>query len=416
MTSPAADPGRSPERQPKNQPKNQPKRPARRRAEPAARSGADVVRLRGPHDVVSAVPYLVGFTPRRSLVLVSLRGPRRRWGLTARVDLPDDGSDACVGPVVERLVAYVRTDCPREVVALVYDDLSWPAAQSAWQGLVTAIGRSVVAGDVGLKEAVYVGPERFWSFTCRDHRCCPPQGSPLASTVSTPAAAAFVADGRAPVPARADLERRLAPRGPLTLAAVRSMADAEAAALLEHWARGDMAAQEGWVDEVTALLADVAARYQHAGPRLTAQEAARLLTGLSSIPVRDTFLLGGTRWLDALPSSPGDDPGARQAQGSRSRANGSTRAFDDAVERMLVDLVRYADDALGAPPLTLLGLCCWSRGDGGMANIAIERALQRDPTYRLALLADQVLQAGIAPGWVHEHRKEDARDGNHLDR
>jgi hypothetical protein len=52
-------------------------------------SAPAVARLSGPGEILAVLPSLCGFTPHESLVLLSLRGPRRRLGLTARVDLPD---------------------------------------------------------------------------------------------------------------------------------------------------------------------------------------------------------------------------------------------------------------------------------------------------------------------------------------
>ena len=39
---------------------------------------------------------------------------------------------------------------------------------------------------------------------------------------------------------------------------------------------------------------------------------------------------------------------------------------------------------LDAAPATLLAVCAWLRGDGAMANVALNRALDSDPGYRLA--------------------------------
>src|SRR4051812_50152036 len=47
-----------------------------------------VVRLTSPGEIAAAVPHLCGFVPSESLVAVSLRGDRRRIGLTLRFDLP----------------------------------------------------------------------------------------------------------------------------------------------------------------------------------------------------------------------------------------------------------------------------------------------------------------------------------------
>ena len=48
----------------------------------------DVLTLCSPAEVLATVPYMLGFQPADSVVLISLRGPRQRVGLTLRADLP----------------------------------------------------------------------------------------------------------------------------------------------------------------------------------------------------------------------------------------------------------------------------------------------------------------------------------------
>src|SRR5512144_616101 len=50
------------------------------------------LRLRSPGEILALVPYLLGFHPSESLVLVAVRGPRRRIVCTLRWDLPAERS------------------------------------------------------------------------------------------------------------------------------------------------------------------------------------------------------------------------------------------------------------------------------------------------------------------------------------
>ena len=47
------------------------------------------------------------------------------------------------------------------------------------------------------------------------------------------------------------------------------------------------------------------------------------------------------------------------------------------------------------PVLTLVAHVAWWSGDGTVAAIALERALDIDPDYRLAGLMDQLLSVGV---------------------
>src|SRR5215212_5894946 len=96
------------------------------------------VSVQGPGDLVAAVPYLVGFDPVRSVVVVSLRGARLRCGLVARVDLP---SPEQVPAWADAMVGYVLSDRPREVVVLVHHDRPWRPGRRPFGPLVEALER-----------------------------------------------------------------------------------------------------------------------------------------------------------------------------------------------------------------------------------------------------------------------------------
>ena len=98
------------------------------------------VSVQGPGDLVAAVPYLVGFDPVRSVVVVSLRGARLRCGLVARVDLPRAED---VQAWADGLVAYVLDDGPREVVVVVYHDRPWRAGRRPFGPLSTLTSAGV---------------------------------------------------------------------------------------------------------------------------------------------------------------------------------------------------------------------------------------------------------------------------------
>lgn len=81
-----------------------------------------------------------------------------------------------------------------------------------------------------------------------------------------------------------------------------------------------------------------------------------------------------------------------------------------AAQRVLEGVVGHAAACRQAPALTLLALLTWWRGGGARAGALLERALGCDPSYPLALLVRQALEAGIPPGWVRTDGARDARD------
>ena len=50
-----------------------------------------------------------------------------------------------------------------------------------------------------------------------------------------------------------------------------------------------------------------------------------------------------------------------------------------------------------APVLALLGWVAYAHGDGGLANVALERCLASDPDYTLAHLLVEMLARQVPP-------------------
>jgi hypothetical protein len=89
---------------------------------------------------------------------------------------------------------------------------------------------------------------------------------------------------------------------------------------------------------------------------------------------------------------------ALQDPAVRDRALGLALAQDAAAaEALWTECTRRAPDMLAAAPATLLAVSAWLRGDGAMANIALERALEAEPGYRLARLLFPALAACLPP-------------------
>jgi hypothetical protein len=71
--------------------------------------------------------------------------------------------------------------------------------------------------------------------------------------------------------------------------------------------------------------------------------------------------------------------------------------YQEAHRRLWTDVVRRAGLAYRPAPACLLAFVAWQAGEGTLANIAIERALDADPNYSMALLLGDILDAGVPP-------------------
>lgn len=318
---------------------------------PVTAPASAVVRLRSPGDVVAAVPYLCGFPPSESLVGLSLRGARKRLGLTMRLDLPAPGAEREVAELFgERLAADGAA-----AVALVVWSESPPATS-----LVRAVTAACDRRGVEVTEALHVRAGRWTSYLCTGP-CCPATGTPVRPG---PAAglleAGQVLSGQALLGSRSELAASLAP--PVDLAAARRRQEAAQRALELQGARsGRREVRERAVAAALDALRRVAD-----GRALEADDAVRLGVSLADVLVRDEVLT----W--ALDDS-------------------------DSTLALLQQVVRQVLAPHDVPACTALAWVAYERGNGALANVALDRALAGDPGYSLALLVRQCLDAGLPP-------------------
>jgi hypothetical protein len=309
----------------------------------------DTLTLRSPDALVSAVPYLLGFVPAESAVVVWLSD--RRILLTQRLDLPDDERE---------IPAWLRVawghDAARRADELVLVVVSREPAPAP---LVDAFIRRARRSGVIVRDLLRLDAGRWWSLLCADPDCCPADGRPVDPQVAALIAAEFTVLGRAP----------LADRESVAAALATDAARAAQVAAVPGRSRPRGAARERWR---TGRLAEVS-RVVLGGPRdepLEPRTVARVLDGLSDIRVRDTLL-----W-DVAHLDPALLP----------------EVFD-----VLAALVRDAPPGRVAPVATCCAVVAWLQGDGARALMAVQRAHEDDREYSLAQLVTASLQAGLPP-------------------
>jgi hypothetical protein len=325
------------------------------------------VRVRDIGEVAAALPHLLGFRPRESVVLLSLGGESgRRIGLTVRADIPPPEHNRSLAAVLSR---SLHSDRPDGALVLVVSE----AADEDIVGvrglphhdLVWEMCRALSRLGVPVADIVLVRDGRWWDYDSPDHCCEPGAGTPLPAGV-TELEVASIATGTVVEEAREDLAGRISPppardRRAMAAACARVAVECSAAVLdvgLEAVAAGSWAA-----------VTDAVARCRP-GPAsavLTDAEVARVVWGLRDGDVRDL----------AMGLALGDEPAA--------------------AEQLWTECTRRAPAPLDAAPATLLAVCAWLRGDGAMANIALDRALDSDPGYGFARLLKDALASCVTP-------------------
>jgi hypothetical protein len=348
---------------------------------PGRRPSNDVdlprVRISDAGELAAAVPQLLGFRPSESVVLIGLGGASgNRVGLTARADIPPPD---LAGHLAGDLVRRIRSDSPTAVVVAIVSEapdeaagplgVFRPEAGLPHRPLLRELTSALTAAGLPVREALLVRSGRWWSYDCPEPCCAPGGGTPLPGGV-TALEAATVVSGSVVAADRAALVARIARpdgrAGGAIEAVTWRVGDRHARAAL---ADRDATARRSWATVLRTV------RRCRPGPTagpLSDRDVARVLWALSDVRVRDR----------ALTLALGDDA--------------------PAAEVLWTECTRRGPAPLDAAPATLLAVSAWLRGDGAMANIAVERALDSRPTYSFAHLLARGLAACLPPAWLRE--------------
>jgi Domain of unknown function (DUF4192) len=314
------------------------------------------LRLRGPADIVHAIPYLLGFHPHESLVLIGLDGCE--LVVTARVDLVDLSEPA----LIAQTMTAMHRGGTREVVAALVTEMGCGPEQR-WLSEVGELSDVAKAAGCELLDVLLVAAGRWRSLVCVDSLCCPPEGHPIPAPDQSAVAASATFAGLVALPDRDSLAALLAPRpdderGRLTPALAAEHTRRERQTLAD----GPQRARRS---DTRALFA--AARRTDAGSASPSEdEVVRFGAALTDIAVRDSL------WLAV------DD----------ARLDGRE------LWRALAVRLPTPHDAA---PLFLFGWCSWRAGNGALAGIAAERAIDSDPGYSAANLLLAAVRHGIDP-------------------
>jgi hypothetical protein len=323
------------------------------------------VRLSGPGGLAAAIPYLLGFHPKESLVAVGLNGRPTEVCLAIRIDLPSRGLER---PAAKGIATTLRRAQATSAALLVFTDAD-RAAGLPHRAFTEAAHRILERRRIEVWDVLCVSGGRWWSYGCEDPRCCPAEGSPVVDDPAGPLAVAEIAEGRTVMADREELVRVLAPAPDRDEHAIHGAFDAAEVRLTEEiMAVGRVQALRPTLD---AIGAAVRAR-KEACPPLSGEDLGRFCVALADVNARDECL----RWL--------------------------TGELTDAAEGLWLELVRGAVAPYGAAPATLLGLYAYARGDGAFARICADHALQQDPAYSMAQLMHDALDRGISPDEIRD--------------
>ncbi|MFZ0322689.1 MAG: DUF4192 domain-containing protein [Actinomycetes bacterium] len=306
------------------------------------------LRLAGPDQLVAALPFLVGFVPEQSLVLLAVDrvGPRARVVGSARVDLGPSAAGSLRG-----FVGQAAARGAGAMYAVVYDDdVAQFSDRVRHDGLIEALRELVEAPGLALVDVLAVRTEvnewRWWSLLCDDPRCCSPVGRTVARGSEVEAEA--VGRGLVALPSRSALTSELS---------VDPALEARVADALPRWldqARRDDRWRRCEVRSIDAAIAAVASEPAGVAIDHSIDLWAQQLVAVTDLVVRDLVIV-------------------------------QSRSIDvEAATTHWGRLVRAAPVFVRAPAATLLAIAHLQRGEGARANVAVDVALAADPNYAMA--------------------------------
>ena len=348
------------------------------------RSSIPRTRISGAHDIIAAVPAFLGFVPHRSLVLICLSESatgtyaidtvmRHDLSLPGAVHTLDDDFPGPVTretvEVIDRFAVLCARNRVQSAFAVIVDDrasstdTNWNidhrfrAVASRLDTELRRHGTSVIR--VFLTPRLESG-QKWTSVTG------PAEDGTVGDPATSPIALAYMLEGRTTHGSREMLEESLAP--------LDTGFSREVAAYLLSVRRRHPGSDRVRLEAVLGKLASWAAEPpdRPAVVALSPLETAEFGVALTSVMVRDSLLAV------------------------------TLTGFADIAEQLWTVLMRTLPAPERVCPAALAAFAAYARGDGALASLAVDVALDADPSYSLARLLERSLHAGARPEMIRE--------------
>lgn len=324
-------------------------------------------------DFVAAVPTLLGFHPIDSIVVLTLvqDGPRCRIGQLLRSDLP---APRDARPLARQLSQACANNGARHVFLLITGGGPDPLPRRPFIDMVRA---AFEEEGVGVERAVWAqsakAGEKWWSYD--DPGC----SGEIPDPDTVPLAAALTVAGLVKYPTREALAATLAPDPPDVMERRTVLLDARLDVEFSAARSGtcdpgaftrDWALMEAALDDFTPSTLDQEERRHE--PVWDDERIVALAVALAHSDIRSECL----------------------------RIALSDRA--PAAVRLWTRLTRSTPAPERAEPAVLLAIGAYLDGDGPLAQIALDVAMEAHPTHALAILLRAAIGHAIAPTELRE--------------
>lgn len=327
-------------------------------------------------DFVAAVPTLLGFHPADSLVVLTVAddgGPTCRIGQLLRTDLPDSREARSLARYLSQVCA--QNDA-RRVLILIIEGTADPLPRRPLVDMMRAeFDKEGMSVERAFWAASAWAGEKWW---CYDDPECT---GDIPDPDTVPLAAALTVAGLVKYPTRAALAATLAPDPPDAMDRRTALLDArlgaefsaaesgtcESAAFTRDWGIVDAA-----LDDFAPSTVDSDGPDGRREPPWNDERIVALTAALCHSDIRSECLK-----IALTPRAP-------------------------AAVRLWTRLTRSAPAPERAEPAVLLAIGAYLGGDGPLAQIALDVALEAHPTHPLATLLRAAIGHAIAPTELRE--------------
>ncbi len=118
--------------------------------------------LTSPHDLLAAIPFLIGYHPSDSLVLVAIKGDL--VSMAMRVDYPqNENTDA-----YDLLAHHLKLDGADAALMLAYVPSEKPELHETGAEVLSQMANSLVKNSIEIRESIEVIGNRWRSVICED--------------------------------------------------------------------------------------------------------------------------------------------------------------------------------------------------------------------------------------------------------
>ncbi|GAA1992929.1 DUF4192 domain-containing protein [Nocardiopsis rhodophaea] len=316
-----------------------------------------------PTDVIAAVPYLLGFHPTDSIVILGIRACATHVRCLLRCDLTDELAEHAAEWAGQLAATLAEAGCG-SVIAVGYGSARHITP------CVDALRARAPAVGVPVREALRVSDGRYWSYVCDSTECCPHDG--VAYDVATSA-----------VPATAVV-------GGLSVWRDRGVIEEFVAAVNGH--------RRAQMERATLDAEERAARMRH---RLLPSGEAALRAAVRSEGVRVVRAAVGAALRGDLVDAP-------ERIAWLGLLLGSIRVRDEAWARIDTahldthvglwrQVFRHVRADYSAAPGSLLAFAAWQSGDIALADVVLDRVEEAAPHYTMAALLRRAVRGGMPP-------------------